>query len=398
MMEEKKLDRVAETIQDLKKEEENTSINENPFIKDAKFFLNEFVLKNIKRMDNLYDILTGKYSNKRGITPYEVIYRKNRFRVLRYISNHPKRFKVPIVFVFALINRYYVLDIAEGRSLVQYLLEKGFDVYMIDWGIPSKVEGKNTIADYIEKYLDKGVDKVREISGQDKVTVFGYCLGAIMSLVYAARFPEKLKNLALLTPPVDFGGDDGVLTVMTNEKYLDLDRITGYYEHLIPAEFLQSGFDFKNLIGSLLMPSGFWEVLASDKALESFFPMHHWVHDNIPIASQFWKEYIQKFYRENAFMNNNLSLNGKKLNFKDIKCPVLAIAAAYDDIVTLKCAEGALKIVGSEDKSMIVKKAGHVGVVTGSMASKEVWPDIFPWLAARSERIVVEKGNVEIVE
>jgi polyhydroxyalkanoate synthase len=96
---------------------------------------------------------------------------------------------------------------------------------------------------------------------------------------------------------------------------------------------------------------------------------------------------------ENSFMKNNFSLKGRKLDFKDIKCPVMGIAADQDDIVTLKCAEGLMEIVGSEDKSMMKKHGGHVGVITGSTAEREVWPDIYTWLSERSDRIVEKKGK-----
>lgn len=363
-----------------------------PFEDDIHFILQE-ATKNIQRMKNTWDILEGKYSNKKGVTPYEVVYQKNRFRVLRFLSPHPKRFKIPILFVYALINRYYIMDLSENKSFVRFLLEKGFDVYMVDWGTPSKVEGKNTIADYIERYLHRGVKKVQEFSGQKKINLFGYCLGAMMSTIYAAAHPENIKNLSLLTPPIDFS-DDGVLTSMTQPKYFDVHRIVEHFDHLIPSEFLQTGFDLKNMVGTVMTPMSVWNILWNQKALESYFPMDHWVHDNTPIATEFWKEYITKFYVENSFMKNNVSLNGKKLNFKNIKCPLLAVAATKDDIVTLKCAEGAMKIVGSKDKTFMVKKGGHVGILTGSMAKNEVWPDIFSWLSERSERITEEKDGL----
>lgn len=362
-----------------------------PFEEDLKFLTSE-VSKNFGRWNNYQDMLEGKYANRRGVTPYEVVYQKNRFRIIRYLSQTPKRFKTPLLFVYALINRYYILDLTEDKSFVRYLLEKGFDVYMVDWGTPSKVEGKNSMGDYLERYLDRGIDRLREITGESQFSLCGYCLGAMMSLLYTASYPEKVKNLILLTPPVDFS-DDGVLTRMTQPEYFDVDRIVEHFGHLIPSEFIQSGFDFKNALGSLMTPLSTWNIFWNKKALQDFFPMNHWVHDNVPIASEFWREYIKKFYVNNSFMKNEVSLNGKKLDLKKITCPVLSIAADKDDIVTLKCAEGSMKIVGSTDKTLMVKRGGHIGVMTGSMAKNEVWPDFFSWLSNRSERVVTREGD-----
>jgi polyhydroxyalkanoate synthase len=312
--------------------------------------------------------------------------------VLHFQSDQPKRFKTPIVFVYALIGAYYIMDLSEEKSFVRYLLHKGFDVYMVDWGKPSKVEGKNGIGDYIEKYLNRGIDKVLEISGTKQINLFGYCLGAMMSLIYTAAHQDKVKNLSLLTPPVDFE-DDGLLTRLTDERYLDVDRIVRHFDHLIPANFIQAGFDLKNVVGSMMSAYSLWNIMWNKKALENFYPMDHWVHDNVPMSSTFWKEYITKFYVKNQFMSNTFFMNGKHLDMKKITCPVLTVAATRDDIVTPKCAEGSLKIIGSKDKTMMMKKGGHVGVLVGSMAKNEVWPDIFSWLSSRSERIAIESGD-----
>ncbi len=366
-----------------------------PFSQDWEFLVSE-TNKNISRWHNYLDMMEGEYANKKGVTPYEVVYQKNRFRIIRYISDAPKRFKTPLLFVYALINRYYILDLTEDKSFVRFLLDKGFDVYMVDWGVPSKVEGKNSMGDYLDRYLDRGIDKVLELTGESELSVCGYCLGAMMSLLYTASYPEKVKNLILLTPPVDFD-DDGVLTKMTQPKYFDVDRIVNHFGNIIPSEFIQTGFDFKNALGNMMTPISNWNIFWNKKALKDFFPMHHWVNDNVPIGAEFWREYIKKFYMENSFMKNNVSINGRKLDFKKITCPVLAIAADRDDIVTLKCAEGSMKIVGSQDKHFMVKKGGHIGVMTGSMAKNEVWPDFFYWLSKRSERLITKEGNLTII-
>lgn len=366
---------------------------EHQVMQDVRFFQQE-AARNIARFTNGIDVLEGKYANKTGVTPYEVVYQKGRFRVLHFQSDHPVRFKTPIVFVYALIGAYYIMDISEQKSFVRYLLEKGFDVYMVDWGQACKVEGKNTIGDYTEKYLNRGIDKVLEISGEEQVNLFGYCLGALMSLIYTAVHQDKVKNLTLLTPPIDFD-DDGILTRLTDSRYLDVERVVRHYDHLIPADFIQAGFDLKNVFGTMMSNNSLWNIMWNKKALEGFYPIDHWAHDNVPMASSFWKEYITKFYVQNQLMTNKFHMNGRHVDFKKVTCPVLTVAADRDDIVTPKCAEGALKIVGSEDKTMMMKKGGHIGVLVGSMAKNQVWPDISAWLSSRSERCAVEAGDVQ---
>lgn len=356
--------------------------------------IQEMIKRHYHRIGNSIDILEGKYANNRGVTPYEVVYQKNRFRVLQYQSTAPQRFTTPIVLVYALIGAHYIFDLTEEKSFVRYLLDRGFSVYLVDWGRPSKVEGKNTIGDYIHKYLERGINRVRSISGSEKINLFGYCLGSMMSLIYTAVNQDKVKNLLLLTPPVDFENDDGVLTHMTQPEYLDVDRVCDHFEHLIPSNFIQTSFELKNKVGSLTSGLSLWQILWNKHALENYFAMNHWMNDNIPMASEFWKEYISKFYVQNQLMTNSYRMNGKVVDLKKITCPLLVIAAERDDIVTPKSARGAMEVTASTDKTMMMKRGGHVGVLIGSLAKNQVWPDIFSWLSNRSDRLVTRTGNI----
>lgn len=364
-----------------------------PALNDDLAFLEEMMQRHFGRIGNSMDLLEGKYTNKRGVTPYEVIYQKNRFRILQYQSTAPKRFRTPVVLVYALIGAHYIFDLTEGKSFVRYLLERGFDVYLVDWGRPSKVEGKNTISDYIHKYLERGINKVREVTGSEQVNLFGYCLGAMMSLIYTAVNPDTVRNLVLLTPPVDFADDEGVLSRMTRPEYLNVQRIVDYYQHLVPASFIQTGFDLKNTVGNLNSGLALWQILWNRDALQNHLAMDLWVNDNIPIASEFWKEYINRFYVDNQLMTNSYRMKGVPVDLKRITCPLLVVAADRDDIVTPKCARGAMTVTASTDQTLMMKRGGHVGVLVGSMAKNEVWPDLFSWLSNRSERLARRAGG-----
>ncbi|THB64347.1 MAG: alpha/beta fold hydrolase [Spirochaetaceae bacterium] len=349
-----------------------------------------------KRVQNSMDIMEGKYANKRGVTPYEVVYRRNRFRILRYVSDHPKRFKTPLVFCYALINKYYVLDLTEEKSFVRFLLESGWDVYMIDWGKPSKIEGQNGFYEYIERYMARGINKILELTGQTQINLFGYCLGSIMSMVYTAVHQDKVKNLIVLTPPVDFS-DDGVLTAMSRSDYFDPTKIAEHFGHLIPPELIHGGFKFKDALGNITTPYTLWKILWNEKALQDYFAMNNWVDDNVPIAASFWSELVTKMYKQNAMMNNTFRMGSIEVDFKNINCPMLSIGAEKDNIVTPECAEGAGKITSSKDFTFMLKKGGHIGVITGNMAKRELWPDVQAWLSKRSERITVKKGALTAV-
>src|SRR3954468_13523068 len=134
-----------------------------------------------------------------GQTPKEVVWTKNKARLYRYEPSAEKKHPVPILMVYALINRPYVLDLLPGNSFIEYLVGKGFDVYLLDWGIPGDEDKDMDLENYILDYLPRAVKKVLRTSGVEELTLLGYCMGGTMSAIYASLFPEHVKNLILLT-------------------------------------------------------------------------------------------------------------------------------------------------------------------------------------------------------
>lgn len=134
--------------------------------------------------------------------------------------------------VYALILRPYILDLVPGNSFVEYLVEKGFDVYMLDWGIPGNEDKHLSFEDYVLDYMPEAVEQVLTNSHAEELTLFGYCQSGTISAIYASLLPDKpLKNLVLLTTPIDFAPEDpglfGLWTIWSrnSEKLLDPDLV-----------------------------------------------------------------------------------------------------------------------------------------------------------------------------
>src|ERR1019366_9778790 len=130
-----------------------------------------------------------------GLTPREVIWTKNKARLYRYDPTHPKRYTVPLLLIYALINRPYVLDLRPGNSIIEYLVAQGFDVYLLDWGIPGDEDKNLAFDDYILDYMPRAIKKVLLTAHAEELSLLGYCMGGTMAAMYAALFPAKtLKN------------------------------------------------------------------------------------------------------------------------------------------------------------------------------------------------------------
>ena len=139
-----------------------------------------------------------------GQTPKEVIWTKNKATLYRYVPLGEIRFPVPLLLVYALIDRPFILDLIPGNSFVEYLVEQGFDVYLLDWGIPGDEDHFLSFDHYVFDYLSEAVRHVLRTSHVEAVSLFGACIGGLLSAMYAALFPGPyLRNLILYGTPID---------------------------------------------------------------------------------------------------------------------------------------------------------------------------------------------------
>ena len=140
-------------------------------------------------------------------TPKELIWTLNKAKLYRYIPVVPAEqcHRLPLLLVFAIMNRPYALDLRPGHSFVEYMLRHGYDLYLLDWGAPGPEDAGTKFDDYALEYLPRVVRKLKSISGSSEFSMLGWCLGALISMLYAALRPDDgLTNLVLLTAPLDF--------------------------------------------------------------------------------------------------------------------------------------------------------------------------------------------------
>ncbi len=320
-----------------------------------------------------------------GQTPKATVWTKNKARLYRYEPEREKKYPVPILIVYALINRPYVLDLIPGNSLIEYLVGEGYDVYMLDWGIPGDEDSEMTFEDYVLDYLPRAMRKVRRISGTEEVTLFGYCMGGTMAAMYAALFPERLKNLILLTAPVAFPREHiGLYSLFTDEKYLNPGLMADAFGN-IPGEFVDTGNRMlkpvTNYVGTYV---NMWERIFEEKPMETWLAMNKWVNDGPPFPGEAFKQWITEFYQQDKLVKGEISLRGRRVDLSNIEVPLLNIAGEKDHICTLPQAEATMNLVSSEDKEFFVLDAGHVGLMTGRGAKKGLWPKVNDWLSTRS--------------
>jgi polyhydroxyalkanoate synthase len=300
--------------------------------------------------------------------------------------------KTPLLMIYAFINRHYILDLLPEVSVVRNLLNQGLDIFATDWGTPSAYDKSLTLGHYVNKYMDKSVDLIRKITNSDKVSLFGYCWGGNLALIYAALHPEKVKNLITIATPGDFDLDNSLLAVWTKamkENYL-LDAFGN-----LPEVILNAAFILRNPIEYSHKYFHFFEQPRGLESIAEFLATETWLYDSPPIIGEIYREFAEYCYKQNLLIKNKMKvvraddINNNNdmvtIDLKNIDMPFLNIVAEKDDLVapnSSKALDNAL--TESHDKSLIEFKSGHVGLMIGNNAHKELWPKVGEWIKNHS--------------
>lgn len=329
-------------------------------------------------------VIEAAMKSRKGCTPHDVVMTEAPVRLLRYTGTAGKRHATPVLFVFALVNRPYVLDILPHKSVIRQYLDAGFDVYMIDWGTPSPADKSKTLNDYVEGHLHRAIARILAETGQPQVNLIGYCMGGTMSAMYTSLHQDLVRSLILMAAPIDWSSRDSLLLSWTDPKYFDVDAVVDTFG-LIPPAFLGNSFAMlKPVANSFQKWQGFYEKMEDEKFLEDFFAMEVWSNDNIPLSGEVYRDFVKFGFQQNLLVKGQFPLGGKKIDLGNITCPVLNLTAHSDHLV-LPCQSTPLReCVSSDDYTEMSVKAGHIGLSVGSRAHKEVWPKATAWMAERS--------------
>ncbi|MEF8852491.1 MAG: class III poly(R)-hydroxyalkanoic acid synthase subunit PhaC [Haloarculaceae archaeon] len=333
-----------------------------------------------------------------GQTPSEVVYEENKLELLHYRPEaagiEPEEtHETPILIVYALINKPYILDLQPDRSVVRRLLEGGHDVYLIDWNEPSRLDQHLTLEDYVTRYIDNCVDVVRERSGKDAVNVLGYCMGGTMSTMYAALSPEKVNALGLMAAGLCFENTGGILEQWGSEEHYDPELVTETFGN-VPADFLDVGFALMDPVDNYVSKYvRFAENVDDEEFVENFARMEQWLDEGIDVAGAAYDQFLQDIYQENRLYNNELSLGDRHVDIEEIDMPVLQIIGEYDHLIPADASRPFNDVVGSDDVTTIEYATGHIGLSVSSSSHENVWPEVSRWYA---DRQYTEPGAADV--
>ena len=318
-----------------------------------------------------------------GTTPKDVIHTRGTMALYHYRPMVDEVYRVPLLLVMATTNRGYIFDLTPGMSLIEFLLKKGYDVYVMDW-VPPKADEKNLkIEDYVLDFIPDCIRHVQERSGEQDVTVVGYCQGGVLSVIYASLHPDgPMKNLVCFTTPIDFK-QMKLFQNFSNPKYFDVDKLVDSVGN-VPGEMIFSSFEMLRPASRTAGQLQLWERIWDDEYVKSFRMFDRWATDTLPLAGEYFRQTTKEFMWKNSLYTGELTIGGRKVDLGQIKAPILHAVAQHDHIVPYEASKHLIQKVGSTDKEEVVLKGGHVSLIAGANAVKRLWPKLDSWLAERS--------------
>ena len=328
---------------------------------------------------------------KVGTTPKHLVMRRDKVELFRYEPLALQTVSTPVLVAYGLVGRYTMADLQPDRSLVRSLLNKGLDLWLIDWGQPGRNERWLTIDDYVDDYIDAAVDRIRKETGHDRVTLLGICEGGVFTVCYAALHPEKVKNLVITITPIDFHADindkaahHGFINLWTRSlDPADIDKLVETYG-VLPGEFMSSVFSMMTPMRSLTKYNfDLIDVVDDEDKFMNFLRMEKWLADRPHHPGEAAKQWLKELYQDNRLINGTFELSGRKVDLRSITAPVLNVFALDDHIIPPDCSRALGGKIGSDDYTEIPLPGGHVGLFVSSKSQGKLSQSIADWLVAR---------------
>jgi polyhydroxyalkanoate synthase len=318
-----------------------------------------------------------------GSTPKDVLISRGTMNLYHYRPLADEIYRVPILIVMATTNRGYILDMVPGQSFIEFLLKRGYDVYMLDWTAPKPEEKSLGMEDYVLNFIPESVRRVQEDSGVEDVTVIGYCFGGVLSLLYGSIFHDgPMKNLICFTTPIDFR-EMKLFNNFSDRRYFDVDRLVDSVGNVPPELILQS-FEMLRPASRAASQVQLWENIWNDEFVKSYRMFDRWATDTLPLAGEYFRTITKDLMWDNKLFNDTMTVGGRVAQLDKIKVPLLHAVAEHDHIVPYEAAKHLIKKVSSTDKEEVILKGGHVSLVAGPNAIRRLWPKLDSWLGGRS--------------
>jgi polyhydroxyalkanoate synthase len=323
-----------------------------------------------------------------GATPADVLHRENKWQLLRYRSA-TRTGQTPVLLVPSLINRHYVLDLQPGKSFAEFLVQRGHDVLVIDWGTPTDEDRYVSFDEVCDRWLGRAIRRTASLSPRGQCHVLGYCMGGTLAAIHAAVHPQAIASLTTLAAPVRFGGQGqggpsqgGLLSAWTRAPGFDVGELVDALG-TVPAPLLQGAFQLLRPTLPLAKAVNLVDRAWNDRYLDGYLALEAWANDNVDLPGEFYKAWVQRLYRDDALWQGTLALGGKPVALGQLQVPLQVVAFTGDAIAPADDCKALCSAAKSPDQVLRLVDGSHVGGVTSREASKTLWPELSAWWRER---------------
>ncbi|MBF0124423.1 MAG: class III poly(R)-hydroxyalkanoic acid synthase subunit PhaC [Magnetococcales bacterium] len=317
-----------------------------------------------------------------GASAKEEVYREDKMVLYHFAPRVAKPHPVPLLIVYALVNRPYMADLQEDRSTIRTLLDAGLDIYLIDWGYPDASDRFLGLDDYINGYIHRAVNEIGKRHQLSSINMLGICQGGTFSLCYSAMHPQKVRALVTMVTPIDFHTSGNLLSHWAQKLDVDLlvDTMGNISGDLLNMTFVSmkpfqlTGQKYVDMVS----------LMTDKEKLTNFLRMEKWINDSPNQAGEAFREFIKNFYQRNALVKGDLEIGNHPVRLENLSMPLLNVYATEDHLVPPDSSKALRRFVTDRDYTELAFKGGHIGIYVGSRAQKEVPPSIARWLREKN--------------
>jgi len=328
-------------------------------------------------------------------TPKDLVWHQDKVRLFHYRPLAEQRIHIPLLICYGLVGRWTMTDLQEDRSLVRNLLNLGVDLYVVDWGNPSRADRFLTLDDYILGYLDGCVTEIAKRAGVESINLLGVCEGGVFTTAYAALEPARVNTLGLTITPIDFHADNvedrlghGFINIWTRSlSPEDVDKLIDANGNL-PGELMGAVFNQMSPMRSLLKYNlDMLDVVDDEKRLMNWLRMEKWIADRPDHPGEAAKQWLKDLYQQNKLVRNEWELDGRRVDLGAIRMPVLNVYAKDDHIIPPATSRALGPKVGTADYTELALPGGHVGVFVGGRSQTMFAPAVAEFLQKHDQAV-----------
>ena len=279
-----------------------------------------------------------------------------------------------VLIVYAMVNTTSILDLGNKVSTIERLREQGLSVYLMDWKAPESAQSTINIGDYLEQSLHRCVQVVRDECQLEKVNLMGVCQGGVFSLCYASLYPEYVRSVIPVVTPVNFHTKDDTLSCLA--QYLDLEALVLPGMN-IPGQLLAQVFlSLKPMTLTVKKYMDIAERLSDVKdaaeLTQMFMAMEQWIEETPDQPAQFFKEFVNLFYQENALYKSTLKISGITIDLRELRVPVFNVYASKDHLVPPEASKALGTLVPEKYYQSLEVATGHIGIFVSKKSLSHV--------------------------